>query len=368
MKWFLLTVTSLSLGLAAGSASADGPVRQTLRGVGGAAVEGTRAVAQGAGAVARGTGQAAAGVARGAADVGRTVVGGTVDAGRAVVGGTAQAGRAIVGGTVDAGRAVVGGTVDAGRAIVGGTARGVAAGVDAITPDVPLQARAGAALQAGDMGRDARWRFAQRNGDWWYYTPQNQWMYHRDGQWNQFSQESFTPNPQFSGQYGVGYRGEAGQAGMGGQASVGANNSGRVYRLNHDAQGREFIWDNGHRVYFDNQSGHQGGAAASAQLQSQAPMTPTPAIPADPNASAPQAGVSAQGQTEAAATATTPAPAQPQADTAATGTATTGATAPPAPTAGAAVEAQGAADAATEAPRDTLNNATAPVSGEALPQ
>jgi hypothetical protein len=362
MKWFLVIVTGLSLGLAAArSATADGPVRQTLRGVGGAAVEGTRAVAQGAGAVARGTGQAAAGVARGAADVGRTVVGGTVEAGRAVVGGTAQAGRAIVGGTVDAGRAVV-----------GGTARGVAAGVDAITPDIPWQARAGANLQAGDLGRDARWRFSQRNGDWWYYTPQNTWMYHRDGQWNQFSQDNYAPNPQFAGQYGVGYRGEAGQAGVSGQADIGAYNSGRVYRLHHDAYGREFIWDNGQRVYFDsNQSGQQQWGAGQ---QGQGPATPTPAIPTDPNATAPQAqgAASAQGQADAAASATTPAPAQPQADASASGAAAAGAA--PAATPAPAASAPGAASdsssttGATEAPRDTLNNATAPQSGDAINQ
>ena len=88
-------------------------------------------------------------------------------------------------------------------------ARGVVAGVDALTPNIPLQARAGATLQAGDLARDARWRFAQHNGEWWYYSPENAWMYHRDGQWNTFAQDSFQPNPA-AGQYSAGYRGMAG--------------------------------------------------------------------------------------------------------------------------------------------------------------
>src|SRR5688500_2464754 len=55
------------------------------------------------------------------------------------------------------------------------TAQGVRAGVDAVTPDRPIEARTG-----GDIDRNARGRFQQHNGDWWYYTPDNVWMYRRD--------------------------------------------------------------------------------------------------------------------------------------------------------------------------------------------
>jgi hypothetical protein len=40
--------------------------------------------------------------------------------------------------------------------------------------------------------RNAQWRFRQHNGEWWYWTPQNAWMYHRDGQWHDFDQATYT--------------------------------------------------------------------------------------------------------------------------------------------------------------------------------
>jgi hypothetical protein len=217
--------------------------------------------------------------------------------------GTAEAGRAVIGGTAEAGRAVIGGTVDAGRAVVGGTARGIAAGVDALTPDLPLQARVGARLQAGDELRDARWRFAQHNGEWWYYSPENHWMYHRDGQWNEFAEDSFVPNTgagQFGGEYASGYRGveQGGAVGAeqyGGQYGGDQFAQGPVYTLQYDEYGREFICDNGQRVYFDDQAGQGQWGTPTPDVPTEAgyrgptdqPATGAPTLPAD---AAPAAG------------------------------------------------------------------------------
>jgi hypothetical protein len=44
---------------------------------------------------------------------------------------------------------------------------------------------------AVNNNRNAPWRFTRHNGEWWYYTPQNQWMYHRNGQWNTYSANNF---------------------------------------------------------------------------------------------------------------------------------------------------------------------------------
>jgi hypothetical protein len=85
--------------------------------------------------------------------------------------------------------------------------RGIRASVG-LTPERPMQARPGVRLSDADNARDARWRFTQHNGDWWYWTPNNTWMYQRDGDWNRFAEDTFTPNPAFQGQYAAGFRGE----------------------------------------------------------------------------------------------------------------------------------------------------------------
>lgn len=219
---------------------AQGPIRQGLRATGEAAANVAQGAADVTRGVVRGTGQAAAGVAQGAADVT--------------------------------------------RGVVRGTAQGIRAGVNAVTPVLPWQARAGANLQASDAARDARWRFARHNGEWWYYSPENAWMYHRDGDWNTFSQDNFTPNPQFngeqfSGEYAMGYRGDPQAAGQFADQGSGAQGGfqGPVYQLHHDEYGREFICDNGQRVYFDDGQGQD----AATPDQQQAGMTPTPAIPTE---------------------------------------------------------------------------------------
>jgi hypothetical protein len=150
-----------------------------------------------------------------------------------------------------------------------------------------LQARAGVTLSAQDQSRDARWRFAQHNGEWWYYTPENTWMYQREGQWNQFAENSFQPNPQFSGEFATGYRGVEGgaQVDQYGAADGQYAAQGPVYTLRHDENGREYICDNGQRVYFD-----EGQATVSGDADAGQP-TPAPSIPQDPNAPGADAGV-----------------------------------------------------------------------------
>lgn len=264
MKILYIAAGFAAIGLSADatSARADGPVRQGLRATGEVAGEAARGVAQGT---------------------------------RAVVGGAAEGTRAVVGGAVEGTRAVVGGAADATRAVVGGAADVTRGTINALTPELPLQARANAQLRVGEDARDARWRFARHNGEWWYYSPENSWMYHRNNQWNQFSQDNFAPNQayaggqqgqQFSGQYGAGYRGEQGGA------AAGVRLNGRVYQLRHDAQGREFIIEGGRRVYFtDGQQGQQG---MSHDQQGNQP-TPAPMIPQDPNQANQQAPTGQQG-------------------------------------------------------------------------
>lgn len=253
-------------------ADAQGPIRQGLRRTGEIAAQGTRRIVGGA------------------ADVTRGVVGGAADVTRGVVGTAADATRGVVGTAADATRGVVGGAADVTRGVVGGAARGVAAGVDALTPGVPIQARAGANLQAAEQGREARWRFQQHNGEWWYYTPQNSWMYYRDGNWNQFSQDSFQQNPAFSGRYSSAYRGMEGAPQASGQYAGGyqRQSAGQSQRLYRDHYGREYVCENGRRVYVNSQqaqpysAGFGGVEGQQYQGQQQGGMTPTPAIPTEP--------------------------------------------------------------------------------------
>jgi hypothetical protein len=65
--------------------------------------------------------------------------------------------------------------------------------------------------------RNAQWRFTRHNGEWWYYTPQNNWMYHRNGQWNAYSANNFQrPNPNAMGQAQI----AQGQAQLQGQSQL----------------------------------------------------------------------------------------------------------------------------------------------------
>jgi hypothetical protein len=277
MRKLLIAASLAALTLTPAWAFAQAPIREGLRATGEAAAQGTQAVVEG-------TGQ--------------------------VIQGTAEATRNVAGATVDATGRVIGGAADATRRVVGGTARGLAAGVDALTPDLPLQARVGANLSEADRARDARWRFARHNGEWWYYGPENAWMYHRDGRWNRFEQDTFAANPAFQGEYAAGYRGpEAGAVVQGdtqyqnqGHYEGQYASSGQTYTILHDASGRAFICDNGQRVYVD--EGQQGQQNLSADQQGYQP-TPTPAIPTE-------AGADASASVQATTPAVPTAPASPR--------------------------------------------------------
>ena len=205
---------------AANLALAQGPIREGLRRTGEAAVDVTRGVAQGTANVARGVGQAAAGTARVAGDV--------------------------------------------------------------LTPNTPIQARADGKLGLTDQGREARWRFSRHNNEWWYYNPQNNWMYHRDGDWRQFSQDSFEPinqsqlsegqqlaqdQPSDQGhQYSSGYRGVE-------QGRQMNQDQGVHQQLRHDRHGRAYICENGRPVYVDEGQHHEQGQSQDGQLS---PASATP--------------------------------------------------------------------------------------------
>jgi hypothetical protein len=103
-----------------------------------------------------------------------------------------------------------------------------------LTPERPAQARPGVRLSDADAARDARWRFQQHNGDWWYWAPDNAWMYQRDGQWNRYSENTYTPNPQYQSQYSAEYQGPA--------------TSEMVFI---DSGGRAVICQSGHVVFSD---------------------------------------------------------------------------------------------------------------------
>jgi hypothetical protein len=238
MKIFTLACGAALVVASLTPARAQGPVRQGLRDVGGAAAQGARGVAQGAGQVVQGAGQ--------------------------VVQGAGQA-------AVQGGRAAIQGT--------GQVLRGTAQGVRAITPAIPWQGQAGANLQAGDRIRDARWRFQRHNGEWWYYSPEAAWHYHRDGHWNQYAADSFTPSPNAEQQYSTGYRGLEQNA---------AATQGHEVRT--DAHGRQFICVNGQPVYLD--ESQQSATDPSAQPQGdQGAASPTPA-----DQQQPQQPAAAEGQ------------------------------------------------------------------------
>ena len=52
------------------------------------------------------------------------------------------------------------------------------------------------------------WRLVFHGGRWWFWTPNQTWMYHRDGRWNDFrSRGPIAGRTQSNERYGVGYRG-----------------------------------------------------------------------------------------------------------------------------------------------------------------
>lgn len=254
MRFLVTAAACAALGVCASDfARAQGPVREGLRRTGEIAVEGTRRVVEGTGQIARGVGEASAGTVRRTGEIAGNTLG--------------------------------------------------------VTPNTPIQAQGGANLAAIDQSRDARWRFNRHNGEWWYYTPQNTWMYHREGRWNEFAQDSFTPmnegqlnqGPMMAGQqYSTGYRGLD-------QAQFNQNQQVRF-----DRNGRQFICDNGRAVYLDQMQGQsvqppqqaqpapaQPSGEHSVQRQSLSQGAQAPAQPIQQNAapasSTPSAGFAAGG-------------------------------------------------------------------------
>ena len=292
MKLLNSIAACAALAMCVGDAFAQGPVRQGLRRTGDIAAGGTRRAVDATGR---------------AADR-------TVDA----------TGRAVEG----AGQAVRG-TGQAARNVAGATARGVRGGVDRLTPIVPLEARADANLQAGDQGRNAGWRMRQHNSEWWYYSPQNSWMYHRDGQWNDFAADSFEPinqsggqqfaNQQAGEQYTAGYRGDPSAQFGGGQPMHGQQH----HMVRVDRHGREFICENGRPVYLtshgqaQNQAGYdQGRQEWSAGYRGEAfdQGSPTPAEPQQPQPALDESTPDEAAPPDAAASAEADAAASPPAE------------------------------------------------------
>lgn len=190
------------------------------------------------------------------------------------------------------------GAVNAARGVGEVAAGTLRATGDALTPGTPHQARPGANLSALDAGRDARWRFSRHNGEWWYYTPDNQWMYHRDGDWRQFSQDSFEPSAPAATdsqlahadaasdarEHSTGYRGvDPGQPdqSQAHEQPVMHHGASQTQEVRYDRCGRAFICENGRPVYLHDGDvhGQQQGAAQADPGQS-----PTPAVPEEHSA------------------------------------------------------------------------------------
>jgi hypothetical protein len=58
---------------------------------------------------------------------------------------------------------------------------------------------AGANVQGNAVvapGDPNAWRYQQRNGQWWYYTPNNQWMTYNDGAWTTYGPGPAAPGAQ----------------------------------------------------------------------------------------------------------------------------------------------------------------------------
>jgi hypothetical protein len=226
------------------------------------------------------------------------------------------------------------------------TARGIGIAADAVTPGIPIEARAG-----GPIDRNARWRMTRHNGDWWYYTPENTWMYQRDGQWNTYAVDTFTPNPA----YATGYRG------------VNTLDSQQMVFV--DSGGRAVICQNGRITFIDGaelrsvpraQVNAQGFLIDQAQVQGQtgvgvtttpAPATAPAAVQTQNQAAVqadiqPQRAASVQTQSQVDGTAAPSQPsAQPQGSTAIQSQADANASAQPSAATGSA-SVSGATDAA----------------------
>jgi hypothetical protein len=67
-------------------------------------------------------------------------------------------------------------------------------------PAVPSYANVGVA-QSGEQ-----WRYRQHNGTWWYWTPDNRWVYRNGNQWLNYEPAiAAVPDARYSGQPAYGY-------------------------------------------------------------------------------------------------------------------------------------------------------------------
>lgn len=57
--------------------------------------------------------------------------------------------------------------------------------------------------------RNAKWRYKQHNGEWWYWTPAGHWMYHRGGNWVTYDRANYS-RPRGYQQQGNYYGGNVG--------------------------------------------------------------------------------------------------------------------------------------------------------------
>jgi hypothetical protein len=59
---------------------------------------------------------------------------------------------------------------------------------------------------------DQQWRFTFHNGEWWYWLPENRWVYWRNNRWNDYDPQTFAyrhvPSVVPAGRVEAGYSGE----------------------------------------------------------------------------------------------------------------------------------------------------------------
>jgi hypothetical protein len=126
-------------------------------------------------------------------------------------------------------------------------------------------------LNRDDMNRgannnqDIRWRYKFHNGEWWFWTTQNRWMYYRNGQWNDYNPESFTrmyPEPTsydnsatYYGNGGGGYYGPRGRYYGGGYSGA---YYGPGYGYGYGPYNGAYGYGNGYGAYGYNGPGYYG--------------------------------------------------------------------------------------------------------------
>ncbi|MCO6048142.1 MSCRAMM family adhesin SdrC [Aeoliella sp. ICT_H6.2] len=127
-------------------------------------------------------------------------------------------------------------------------------------PPVPEQARD--ANANSNAPRDANWRMVGYQNQWWYYSPQGQWMIHRGDQWRPYNSANarqlryedgarMTANRQSPQRYSTGYRGVEESQSMDSQPATTRQSATPV---RYDRCGRAFICQNGQRIYVQMQN------------------------------------------------------------------------------------------------------------------